>query len=245
MNIIKSIWVWFASIIFILLAFPITVLLWLLSLLFDPRRIMNNHWMLFQGIVLTYMNPIWKVTIEGREKINNKQTYVIVSNHQSMLDIVIFCVLRHPLRWVSKMEVFKVPLLGWSMKMVKYIGLERGNKHSVISMMDKCNTSLKEGVSIVLFPEGTRSRTGEIGKFKSGAFQLAIKNDKPILPVILDGTGDILPKKGLVFQSRRKVRIKVLDPVFPGQFGTCDPDELAAKMQKIMTEAHLEMRSSQ
>jgi 1-acyl-sn-glycerol-3-phosphate acyltransferase len=244
MNILKSIWVWLASIIFILLAFPVSVLLWLISLLFDPKRLMNNHWMLIQGNVLTYMNPIWKVKIEGREKIDNKQAYVIVSNHQSILDIIIFCVLRHPLRWVSKMEVFKVPLLGWSMKMVKYIGLERGNKHSVIRMMESCITSLNEGVSIVLFPEGTRSRTGDIGRFKTGAFQLAIKTDKPILPVVLDGTGDILPKKGMIFKSRRDVRIKVLDPVFPGQFGTGDPEELAVKLQKLMTDALEEIKAS-
>lgn len=244
MNIVRSIWVWFASIVFILLAFPVSLLLWLLSLLFDHKRIMNNRWMIFQGIVLTYMNPVWKVKVEGREKVDHKQTYVIISNHQSILDIVIFNTLHKTLRWVSKAEVFKVPLLGWEMKMVKYISIERGNKHSVARMMEECTASLKEGVSVVLFPEGTRSLTGEIGRFKTGAFQLAMKTGRPILPVILDGTGDVLPKKGIIFQERRAVRVRALDPVFPDSFGTENAEELAEKLRTMMSDALENVRKS-
>jgi len=245
MDVLKSIWVWFSSITFILLAFPVSVFLWLISLLFDRRRLMNNSWMIFQGIVLTKMNPFWKVITEGKEKIDHNQAYVIVPNHQSMLDIVVFNELHHKLRWISKIEIFKVPVLGWEMKMVKYIELERGNKHSVVKMMEKCIESLREGVSIVIFPEGTRSLTGAIGKFKTGAFQLAVRTDKPILPVLIDGTGDILPKHGMIFRNRRVVRIRVLDPVFPGNFGTGDPEQLAARIQELMVKAMDELRSDQ
>ena len=243
MNIIKSLWVWFSSIAFVLLAFPVSLMLWLLALAFDRRRLMNNRWMVIQGIVLTKMSPFWKVITEGREKIDHKQAYIIVPTHQSMLDIVFFNMLRHRLRWVSKMEVFRVPVLGWEMKMVKYIELVRGNKSSVIRMMEKCVESLQDGISVVLFPEGTRSLTGAIGKFKTGAFQLAVKTDKPLLPVLIDGTGEILPKKGIIFGSRRTVRIRVLDPIFPGQFGTGDPEELAARVHSIMVAAMDAMRS--
>jgi 1-acyl-sn-glycerol-3-phosphate acyltransferase len=243
MNVIKSVWVWVSSITFVLLGFPVSALLWLLSLLFDRKRRMNNRWMVIQGVVLTKMSPFWKVTVEGREKIDSKQPYVIVPNHQSMLDIVFFNLLYHRLRWVSKIEVFKVPVLGWEMKMVKYIPLERGNKQSVVKMMEYCVTSLRDGISVVIFPEGTRSLTGAIGKFKTGAFQLAVKTDKPILPVLIDGTGDILPKHGFIFRNRRTVRIRVLDPVFPAQFGTGDPEELASMIQSVMVKAMEEMRN--
>jgi 1-acyl-sn-glycerol-3-phosphate acyltransferase len=199
--------------------------------------------MVIQGIVVTKMSPFWKVVTEGREKIDQNQAYVIVPTHQSMLDIVFFNMLRHRLRWVSKIEVFRVPLLGWEMRMVKYIELVRGNKSSVIKMMEQCVESLQDGISVVIFPEGTRSLTGAIGKFKTGAFQLALKTDKPLLPVLIDGTGEILPKKGLIFGSRRIVRIRVLDPIFPGQFGTGDPEELAARVQSLMVTAMDEMRS--
>jgi 1-acyl-sn-glycerol-3-phosphate acyltransferase len=167
-NVLKSAWVWVSSIIFVLLAFPVALLLWLVSLLFDNRRLMNNRWMVIQGIVLTRMSPFWKVVVDGREKIDKNQAYVIIPNHQSMLDIVFFNMLRHRLRWVSKIEIFKVPLVGVEMRMVKYIEVERGSKSSVIRMMEKCMESLREGISVVIFPEGTRSLTGAIGKFKSG-----------------------------------------------------------------------------
>lgn len=242
MNVIKSAWVWVSSLTFVLLCFPISVFLWLVSLPLDPLRRLNNRWMIFQGIVLTKMSPFWKVIVEGREKIDHKQPYVIVPNHQSMLDIVFFNMLYHRLRWVSKIEIFKVPILGWEMKMVKYIELERGNKHSVVKMMESCVSSLREGISIVIFPEGTRSLTGAIGRFKTGAFQLAVKTDKPLLPVLIDGTGDILPKNGFIFRSRRVVRIRVLDPIFPGQFNTGDPEELAVRIQSLMVKAMEDLR---
>ncbi|HUW93411.1 MAG TPA: lysophospholipid acyltransferase family protein [Bacteroidales bacterium] len=243
MNVIKSIWVWVSSITFVVLAFPVSALLWLISLAFDPRRRMNNRWMVLQGIAITKMSPFWKIVVEGREKIDPKQPYVIVPNHQSMLDIVFFNMLYHRLRWVSKIEVFKIPVLGWEMRMVKYIELIRGNKHSVARMLESCVSSLRDGISIVIFPEGTRSLTGAIGKFKTGAFQLAVKTDKPILPVLIDGTGDILPKHGFIFRNRRIVRIRVLDPVFPGQFGTGDPEQLASRIQSVMVKAMEELRS--
>lgn len=244
MNVIKSLWVWLSSIVFIMLAFPVALLLWLISLLFDERRLMNNRWMVIQGIVLTRMSPFWKVITEGREKIDQNQAYVIVPNHQSLLDIVFFNMLRHRLRWVSKVEIFKVPLVGWEMRMVKYIELVRGNKSSVIKMMEECVRSLRDGISVVIFPEGTRSLTGAIGKFKTGAFQIAIKTDKPLLPVLIDGTGEIMPKKGgVIFRSRRVVRIRVLDPIFPGQFGTGNPEELAARVQALMVNAMDQLRS--
>jgi 1-acyl-sn-glycerol-3-phosphate acyltransferase len=242
-NVLKSAWVWVSSIIFVLLAFPVALLLWLVSLLFDNRRLMNNRWMVIQGIVLTRMSPFWKVVVDGREKIDKNQAYVIIPNHQSMLDIVFFNMLRHRLRWVSKIEIFKVPLVGVEMRMVKYIEVERGSKSSVIRMMEKCMESLREGISVVIFPEGTRSLTGAIGKFKSGAFQLAVKTDKPLLPVLIDGTGDILPKRGIIFGSRKVVRLRVLDPIFPGNFKTGDPDELAAIVQAQMVSAMEQLRS--
>ncbi len=243
MYIIKSLWVWLSSIIFILLAFPVALIMWLAALAFDPKRVMNNWWMIIQGIVLTKMNPFWKVMVDGREKIDQKQAYVIIPNHQSLLDIVFFNMLRHPLRWVSKAEIFRVPIVGWEMRMVRYIELIRGNKASVVSMMEKCAESLNDGISVVIFPEGTRSLTGAIGRFKTGAFQIALKNDKPLLPVLIDGTGEIMPKRGgIIFRNQKRVRLRVLDPIFPGKFGTGDPMELAAKTELLMVSALEEMR---
>jgi 1-acyl-sn-glycerol-3-phosphate acyltransferase len=128
------------------------------------------------------------------------------------------------------------------MRMAKYIAVDRGNKESKAEMMEKSVESLRKGISIMMFPEGTRSRDGEIAPFKLGAFQLALMTDKSILPVIVDGTGGILPKHGLMFSSGNKLKIKVLDPVHPGTFGTADPEELASKFRSLMIDELKKMR---
>ena len=242
MNIVRSVWVWFASIVFILLAFPVSLLLWLLSLLFDHKRIMNNRWMIFQGIVLTYMNPVWKVKVEGREKIDHKQTYVIISNHQSILDILFINCLCYDLKWVSKVENLKVPFVGWYLRMADYIIINRGDPDSKEQMMEKSMRSLMQGISVMMFPEGTRSVTGDIGFFKRGAFQMAIDAGVPILPIVLDGSGEALPKHGLVFTTGHRVKLKVFEPVNPDSFGTTDPDVLSLKFSNFMIRELNEMR---
>lgn len=110
---------------------------------------------------------------------------------------------------------------------------DRGNEESKIEMLEKSYKCLKRGYSVMMFPEGTRSADKEIGFFKRGAFQLAIQADVPILPVLIDGTGGILPKHGLIFGSGYHIRLRVLDPVQPASFGTSDPDELAKKFSSL------------
>jgi 1-acyl-sn-glycerol-3-phosphate acyltransferase len=110
-------------------------------------------------------------------------------------------------------------------------------------MLEKSLTCLKRGTSIMIFPEGTRSIDKEIGFFKRGAFQLALQANVPILPVLIDGSGGILPKHGMIFGRRQKVRIRVLDPVSPADFGTDIPDMLALKFSMKMKEELKKLRS--
>ena len=197
-----------------ILFFPLTLIVWLLVLPFDPERKVM-HWMLiYQGWLLCMILPIWKIKIEGSYKAEKGQTYVIISNHQSILDILLVNCLRYRFKWISKIENMRVPVLGWYLRMADYITVDRGNPESKEEMLDKSYQCLKRRTSIMLFPEGTRSPDREIRFFKRGAFQLAIKANKPILPVLIDGTGGILPKHGLIFNTGHKISIRVLDPVF-------------------------------
>ncbi len=225
-----------------IIMFPVTFIIWLIVLPFDrERKIM--HWMLvYQGLLLSMIIPIWKIYIEGREKAVKGTTYVIISNHQSILDILLINCLRYRFKWISKIENMKVPVLGWYLRMADYITVNRGNEESKAMMLDKSFQCLNNGTSIMIFPEGTRSLDKQIGFFKRGAFQLAIQTDKPILPVLIDGTGGILPKHGLIFRSGHKIRIKVLDPVSPDSFGTDNPDLVAKNFTTFMTRALKELR---
>jgi 1-acyl-sn-glycerol-3-phosphate acyltransferase len=243
MDIVKSLIVWIVGIFYLVILFPFTFLIWLLVLPFDRDRKVI-HWILnYQSLIFTSVVPAWSAKSEGREKAVRKTTYVIISNHQSILDILFINSLRYSCKWISKIENYKIPFLGWYLQMAGYITVNRGDEESKIEMLDKSYRCLNRGISIMIFPEGTRSGDNEIGFFRRGAFQLAIQAKVPLLPIVLDGTGGILPKHGLVLGTGHHVKLRVLDPVLPESFGTDNPDELAQRMSDIMKANLNEMRN--
>jgi 1-acyl-sn-glycerol-3-phosphate acyltransferase len=243
MDIIKSLIVWLVGICYMVILFPLTFIIWLLVLPFDRERVVI-HWLLvYQGLILSRLIPIWKIKIEGREKVVRGTTYIIISNHQSIIDVLFINCLRYKFKWISKIENIKIPVLGWYLRMAGYITVNRGNEESKVEMLEKSYKCLKRGISIMIFPEGTRSPDKEIGFFKRGAFQLAIQADVPILPVLIDGTGSILPKHGLIFGSGYHINIRVLDPIQPASFATDNPEDLAIKLSSLMTRELKELRA--
>jgi len=243
MDIFKSIIVWLLGICFIIATFPVNLTVWAMSVLFDRKRIAIHWFLMYESLFLSHLMPIWTFLIEGREKAQKQTTYVIISNHQSMLDILLINCLRYKFKWISKIENFNVPVIGWYLRMARYITVDRGNEESKLEMLEKSSDCLKEGISIMIFPEGTRSLNNEIGFFKRGAFQLALQANVPILPVLIDGTGGILPKHGLIFRSGYQIRINVLDPVNPADFATSDPDTLALQISVLMKTRLNEIRA--
>ena len=230
-DIIKSTLTWILGSLFVLLMFPVTLILWLI---FYPTKLSSSlvhRWVTFQGIVLVRLIPLWKIRIE-RGSLDCKGPFVVIANHQSLLDIPFLHLLNCNFRWVSKIENFNTPLLGVTMRMAGYIEVERGNPDSVAEMMKKAEKTLRDGISLIIFPEGTRSRNGEVGKFKPGAFRLALNTGTPLLPVIIDGTSKVLPKKGILFSSGHPVSLKVMDPVMPEDFASDDPELLAGWFQE-------------
>lgn len=227
MDYLRSIIVWLAGIAFLIIFFPIGFIIWLFTFPFDSKRQVVHSLLIFQSLVLVHIMPVWKIKTEGREKAVKGQTYVILSNHQSILDILVVNCLRYRFKWISKAENTRVPVLGWYLRMAGYLTVDRSDRESKDKLIADAYDCLKNGNSIMIFPEGTRSPDREIKPFKRGAFQLAISANVPILPVVIDGTGDVLPKHGLIFGGFHRVSVKVLDPVFPETFPTKDPEELA------------------
>lgn len=235
MDIIKSIIVWLTGICFVIVTFPLTLIVWILTFPFDRNRLIVHMFLMYESTILSFLIPVWKIRIEGREKAKKGTTYVIISNHQSILDILLINCLRYRYKWISKIENFNVPVIGWYLRMAKYITVDRGKEESKTEMLEKSYECLKNGISIMIFPEGTRSVNSEIGFFKRGAFQLALQADVPLLPVLIDGTGGILPKHGLVFSSVHRVRIRVLEPIETGSFRSESPETLALKLSNLMS----------
>ena len=204
---------WTFLVISSLLLFPVAALIWATTVLFDRKLVLLHRFTCFWASLYTWFNPVWRVRIEGREKIRPGTAYVMVANHQSLLDILVLFRLFVHFKWVSKIENFRVPAIGWNMALNRYIKLRRGDKESIAQMMDACERTIAEGNSVMMFPEGTRSVDGRLREFKHGAFTLAQRTRAPLLPIVLSGTSNALPKRGFVLQGRHAIRIRVLDEI--------------------------------
>jgi 1-acyl-sn-glycerol-3-phosphate acyltransferase len=214
--------------------FPVAVAIWAATMAVDRRLVVLHRFTCFWASLYTWVNPLWPVTVRGRERIRDDETYVMVANHLSLLDIlVLFRLFRH-FKWVSKIENFRIPFIGWNMSLNRYIKLKRGDRESVRQMMAACERTLAEGNSIMMFPEGTRSVTGELKEFKPGAFELALRARRPILPIVLSGTSNALPKRGFVLQGRHPIHVHVLDPIPPGRFEGLSAKELTEHVRGVI-----------
>jgi 1-acyl-sn-glycerol-3-phosphate acyltransferase len=184
---------------------------------FDRKRALLHLYTSAWAYHYIKLMPQWTTEFTGLEHIQKGRTYVLVANHQSLGDILLLFGLFKHYKWVSKAEIFKVPFVGWNMRMNDYVRLVRGDAASIDQMLDACRSHLRAGSSVMLFPEGTRSVDGEIKAFKRGAFALAKELDVELVPIVVDGTHDALPKHGLVFRQggTLPMRVKVLPPVSP------------------------------
>jgi 1-acyl-sn-glycerol-3-phosphate acyltransferases len=166
---------------------------------------------LWAKILLLICNT--KVEIIGKENILRGKPQIFMANHQSDFDILI--VLAHipgQFRWLVKKELFHIPVFGAAMKSAGYIEIDRNNREKAMQSLDQAALRIREGKSIMAFPEGSRSRLGEIKTFKQGTFYLAIKSGVPIVPISIIGSGEIMPKRSLKIKPG-KIKLVIDKPV--------------------------------
>jgi len=200
---------------------------------FDRNGRVLHLYSCFWAQLYFYVNPFWRLRIEGREQLPWRGPAVIVSNHLSLGDVLVLFGLYRPFKWVSKASVFKVPFVGWNMRLNRYVSLVRGRKDSIVQMMADCVWWLRRGVPVLLFPEGTRSPDGETQAFKDGAFRLAIEEQVPIIPIAIAGTDGILPKHGFILREHANCHVRVLPPISPAPFGT-DVERLREHVRQVI-----------
>jgi len=227
-----------------LLLFPLALLIWAVTRPFDPRTRALHQFTCFWASLYTWLNPLWQVQITGKENIRPGATYVMVANHLSLVDILVLFRLFVPFSWVSKEENFRVPFIGWNMRLNGYIPLRRGDKASAAVMMDACRATLRSQTSIMMFPEGTRSRTGEMRDFKPGAFDLARQTGSPLLPIVLEGTSKALPKRGFVLRGRSDIRVAVLPEISVDADDERSVVALAGETRDVLTQAQAQLRGA-
>jgi 1-acyl-sn-glycerol-3-phosphate acyltransferase len=173
--------------------------------------------------------------VEGRELLPRGPA-VLISNHQSAVDIVAAMGLHHPFKFVAKASLFKLPLVGWMMSLMRYVPVERGHVHAMDRMLEDCRWWLRRGVAVLIFPEGTYAPPGQPLPFKRGAFRLAIEERVPVVPVVLEGTTDILEGDGPWMHPRASVRVRVLTPLPAESLGS-DEGALAARVRALYLRA--------
>ncbi|MEM7233600.1 MAG: lysophospholipid acyltransferase family protein [Planctomycetota bacterium] len=224
------------------LFFVLALLIFVLTVPFDRGRRILHRFSCFWGYHYVWLWPLSEARFSGLENVDPKKTYVFVSNHQSLADILVLYGLFRHYKWVSKAEVFKAPFVGWNMVLNDYVRLKRGARASIASMMRACLRHLEHGSSVFLFPEGTRSPDGEIQKFRGGAISIAARANVDVLPVVLDGTGDVLPKHGLIFRETKKaiINVRVLPAISTDESGP----ELSDVVRERMIETLRDMRSA-
>ena len=208
---IKSVLIWAAIISLIVIWLPILAI----RRLFDRDQSHYYTGKLFRklGFAISKVNPNWKIEIEGADSVDDRNPYIVVSNHLSNADIPVISNLPWEMKWVAKEELFNLPVAGWMMKMSGDIPVDRSSNNKRVGVFSLCKTYLDQKVSVMFFPEGTRSRSGKLNKFAPGAFELAIREKIPVLPIVLDGTQKCLPKKSWVFKESANVKLKILPPV--------------------------------
>lgn len=200
------------------MAFVPAFLCWALGRPFDKKRRWLHRYTSYWGGHYLELAPFAGVTVQGRERVEGVGPVIYVVNHQSMVDILALFATRLDYLWVSKVENFWVPFLGWNMSLNNYVKLKRGHLPSIMRMYRTCLRRIEEGHSLCIFPEGTRSPDREIQEFYPGAFRLAVRNRIPVVPILIDGTGEVLPKSSFHITPRH-VTIRVLDPIDPSTTG--------------------------
>ncbi|MBC2710141.1 MAG: 1-acyl-sn-glycerol-3-phosphate acyltransferase [Desulfosarcina sp.] len=175
-----------------------------------------------------------KVTVTGAEKLDPDRSYIYMPNHQSNADIpLLLGQLPVQFRWLAKAELFKIPIFGRAMRGVGYISIDRSNRKSAFESLDRAARTIRNGTSLLIFPEGTRSRDGRILPFKKGGFVLSVDSGVPVVPIIIKGTRHIIPKGHFMIRPA-PVTMEILDPVETAGYTRKTKDQLLERIRTIL-----------
>ncbi|OGQ58055.1 MAG: hypothetical protein A3I75_01485 [Deltaproteobacteria bacterium RIFCSPLOWO2_02_FULL_50_16] len=206
--------------------FPFALIIGVIASPFDPnRRVLQKISCLWANHYVD-INPFWTIKVFGRENMSPNKTYVMVSNHQSMLDGLVPYRASLHFKWIGKHSTFNLPIVGWMMRLCGHIPVRRGDPESREHCMALCHAWLNRGSSILFFPEGTRSPDSHMLPFKLGAFRLALETGRDILPMVILGGHQAVPKHSLNLTRRSTMTLKILPVISVQDYDRHNPDEV-------------------
>lgn len=238
MNVLLAILGYPLALALIALALPVQALLLAVTAPFDRNRAVPGRFLRFVGVAISKTFPPWRLRIEGGWPAA-KGPYIVVANHQSILDILLLSRMPREMKWVAKEELFAIPWVGWMLRMSGDIPIRRGDAESGGEALGRAKAYLARGMSVMMFPEGTRSKTGKLLPFRSGAFRLAAETGVPVLPVAVHGTARGMPKGG-PWVNPCHATARLLEPVDSASYGaegaTRLRNEIRARIQAAVDE---------
>jgi len=199
-----------------------------------------------KGNIVHYIGRFWsllnvflsgaRLTIKGKEKINPKLTYIVMSNHQSLFDVwALIGKIPLQIRWIVKSEIRKIPIFGYTLERMGHVYVDRKNRTAAYISLETASKKIKKGTSVIVFPEGTRSKDGHLLKFRMGAIITALKSGVPILPVTVNGSRFVLPKNTLALMPG-KIEIVVGDVIDSSIYDENHKYELMEKIRSAINE---------
>lgn len=240
---IYSLLAWVTMVLTSVIITPFFLLVWVLTFWWDRRRLathmMGTFWAWhYQSLII-----FWKLSLEGREKIPWNRPVVMVANHRSLVDILALYKVRRPFKWVSKAENFKLPFVGMVLSLSNCIRINRESMRSGLQFISQAEKEMKKGSSVMIFPEGTRSKSKEMRPFRDGAFLLARKVNAGIIPIVHTGTENTFPrgKGNWVLKGPARIHIRVLDEIPPEQVAAMEPEALKDHVRNIMEQGIAEL----
>jgi 1-acyl-sn-glycerol-3-phosphate acyltransferase len=231
-----SVWVWISGTVIGFLWVPWLALVYSVTAGRDPGRYTVGRWFRRAAVLVTTLNPLWRFRTTGVRIPDPRRPYVAVANHESFADIFLLSHLPWEMKWLSKESIFKIPFMGWMMRMAGDIAVKRGDVNSRAQALEACRDRLAKGVSVMIMPEGTRSADGQVQRFHDGAFRLAVETGCPILPIAVAGTRAAI-SKGSWVMGRATAIARVLDPIETTGLTLDDVPALRDRVRQIIAEA--------
>jgi 1-acyl-sn-glycerol-3-phosphate acyltransferase len=220
------------AILLIVLGLPIQALLLALTFPFDRNRAIAGRFIRLVAGGISRCFPPWRLEIQGRWP-EGGRAFVVVANHQSILDILMLSRIPREMKWVAKEELFRIPWAGWMLRLAGDIPIRRGDAESGGEALAKARDYLAHGMSVIIFPEGTRSAKGTLLPFKSGAFRLALDAQVPVLPIAVHGTAQGMPKGGPWVRPCRAFA-RILPPVETAGRGPDEAVQLRDEVRRVI-----------
>jgi len=236
LNRLVSAWVWLTTALIAVVWLPWLALLWLATAPRDPGRYTVGRWFRRAAVTITGLNPFWKFRTQGVRIHDPRRPYVAVANHESLADIFLLSHLPWEMKWMSKEAIFRIPIMGWMMRMAGDVMVRRSDPASRVKALEQARDRLRKKVSVMIMPEGTRSENGGLLRFHDGAFRLAIETGAPILPIALAGTRECI-RKGSWLVGRARAIARVLPPVETAGLTLADVPALRDRVRDMIADA--------